>query len=39
MGSHLQPGPLRDIGGSSGQMEGDTAHRAPGWVEAMRGHT
>lgn len=36
--SHLQPVLLGDIGGSSGQMEGDIAHRAPGWGEAMGGH-
>lgn len=36
--SLLQPVLLRDIGGSSERMEGDSAHRVPGWGEAMRGH-
>lgn len=36
--SHLQPVLLGDIGGSSGQMEGNIAHRAPGWGEAMGGY-
>lgn len=36
--SHLQPVLLGDTGGSSGQMEGDIEHRAPGWGEAMGGH-